>query len=62
MILQELGQNGLESQKQLAGILIDFILGIVEFDFNLKIFLRLKKTLFELSNILQCVVFLITTN
>ena len=46
MILQELGQNGLESQKQLAGILIDFILGIVEFDFNLKIFLRLKKNTF----------------
>ena len=50
MILQELGQNGLESHQQLAGILIDIILGIVEFDFNLKIFsgFQKKPTLFEL--------------
>ena len=52
MILQELGQNGLESHQQLAGILIDIILGIVEFDFNLKIFSgfqKINKKLFELG-------------
>ena len=43
MILQEPGQNGLESHQQLAGILINIILGIVEFDFNLKIFSGFQK-------------------